>query len=107
MAYCRFGENSDVYLFGSMNGGYECCACRLAPLVPTIFTKGEAPWLKGPCKHCGGNGCQSCLMHDSTMLKTPQDAVDHMLAHRKAGHRFRWQVIPILKAEARGRGRRV
>lgn len=28
MSYCRFGE-ADVYVYPSVMGGIECCACRL------------------------------------------------------------------------------
>lgn len=29
MSYCRTGWNSDVYMFASIDGDWECCACRL------------------------------------------------------------------------------
>ena len=28
MAYCRFGRDSDVYVY-AIEGGVECCRCRL------------------------------------------------------------------------------
>ena len=30
MSYCRFTEDSDVYVFPSVYGGIECCACSLS-----------------------------------------------------------------------------
>ena len=29
MAYCRFSIDSNVYLYFSIRGHYECCACSL------------------------------------------------------------------------------
>lgn len=30
MSYCRFGwDGSDVYVYGSVHGGIECCGCHL------------------------------------------------------------------------------
>lgn len=29
MAYCRFGEDSDVYMFHDVNGYMNCCGCGL------------------------------------------------------------------------------
>ena len=29
MAICRFGSDSDVYVYYSIYGGLECCGCRL------------------------------------------------------------------------------
>jgi len=124
MAYCRF-SNGDVYLFETFEGGFECCACRLAPLGNTIFTgglrwqeyvrlsdkakeKGEKPGKVGfsPYDHCpdcdgevcqscwcpnckGGGGkveCPNCTMHKNTLMKTAEEALEHLEEHRKAGH---------------------
>lgn len=30
MSYCRFSAESDVYVFGTFEGTYECCACSLS-----------------------------------------------------------------------------
>ena len=30
MAICRFGDDSDVYVFYNIDGGIECCGCRLS-----------------------------------------------------------------------------
>lgn len=30
MSYVRFGKDSDVYIFQSVYGGYDCCGCRLS-----------------------------------------------------------------------------
>lgn len=29
MAYCRFGDDSDVYLLKTSASGWECCRCAL------------------------------------------------------------------------------
>lgn len=30
MAYFRFGEGSDVYMYNHVGGGIECCMCSIA-----------------------------------------------------------------------------
>ena len=30
MSYARMGPDSDVYVYGSVNGSYECCMCSLS-----------------------------------------------------------------------------
>lgn len=30
MSYCRFAEDSDVYVFLSVGGALECCGCSLS-----------------------------------------------------------------------------
>lgn len=83
MAYCRFSD-SDAYLFSHVDGGFECCACSLAPIGRTIFSggyrareysrlifeakeRGEDPkdlnldfFLYDECPHCDGEGCEKC-----------------------------------------------
>lgn len=29
MSYCRFGRNSDVYMYEHVDGFIECCACNI------------------------------------------------------------------------------
>ncbi len=29
MSYCRFGDDSDVYMYPNTDGTIDCCACRL------------------------------------------------------------------------------
>lgn len=36
MSYCRFGEG-DVYVFMSVSGWLECCACSLAKDDESVF----------------------------------------------------------------------
>ena len=95
MSYCRF-SNGDVYMYPSTKGGIECCACRLADKVVTIFTPGvidetDFRWdlLVGGgdlvCKKCE-SGCDECMMHGNITFNSYQDALDHLYEHRKAGH---------------------
>jgi hypothetical protein len=101
MSYCRFSEG-DVYMYSSPDG-IECCACRLAPLVKTIFTDGGDTPLFGPIEpcDCGGKGCEKCMMHGSLTFQTRQDALAHLLGHRRAGHQFPQDAIERLKQEIR------
>ena len=32
MSYCRFSEDSDVYLYPHVYGNYQCCACKLGEM---------------------------------------------------------------------------
>lgn len=86
MSYCRFSDG-DVYMYESVDG-VECCACMLAPMVRTIFTAGGEVLgvVIEPCEECDGAGCDSCLMHDNMTFDTKQAALDHLRAHKAAGH---------------------
>jgi len=94
MSYCRFSEG-DVYMYASVRGGIECCACRLAEKVPTIFTPGKIDetdprWRlftkNGEliCKKCK-SGCDECMMHGNLTFETYQEAFDHLVKHKEAG----------------------
>lgn len=101
MSYCRFSDG-DVYMFDHIDGYIECCACRLTPLGPTIFTKaGSSPsfgeW--DDCQHCGGEGCEHCGMHGFAHFDTPQEALVHLLEHREAGHSVPSYAIEALQRE--------
>jgi len=69
MAYCRFGIDSDVYLFASANGGWECCRCALES------SSGKAVSLR---------------------FYTLNETVSHMEAHREAGHKVPGSVFEEL-----------
>ncbi len=81
--------------------GIECCACRLAPLVKTIFTEGGHAPLFGyvePCD-CGGEGCEKCMMHGSLTFQTEEEALAHLLKHREAGHVVPQHAVDRLQEE--------
>jgi len=40
MSYCRFGEDSDVYVFEHVDGGWMCCGCWLDGRSTTTKTRG-------------------------------------------------------------------
>jgi hypothetical protein len=89
MSYCSSLEG-DVYMYPS-DAGIVCCACALAPKVPTIFTKGTRAdhplWPNTPpCQACAGAGCDQCMLHGSQYFQTAQDAYEHLVSHRQAGH---------------------
>ena len=102
MSYCRFSDG-DVYMFASAEG-IECCACRVAPPVKSVFTEGGDYPLFGhiePCD-CGGEGCQKCMMNGSLTFHTERDALAHLLEHREAGHTVPQHAIDRLEEEIRG-----
>lgn len=98
MSYCRFGEG-DVYLYASVLGGLECCACWLAPTVVSIFTTGRPEFNIPSCAQCDGLGCEVCMMHPTHHLATVQDAYTHLVAHRLAGHHVPQDAIDALISE--------
>ncbi|MBW3571377.1 MAG: hypothetical protein KY467_09740 [Gemmatimonadetes bacterium] len=67
MAYCRFGRDSDVYVY-AIEGGVECCRCRLL----------DGRWFKAP---------------DAAQM------MEHLLAHRAAGHRVPESALDELRQE--------
>ena len=101
MAYCRFGE-ADIYLFDDIRGGITCCCCRLAPKVKSVFTTGGGILGAevGPCPRCNGKGCDHCMMHGDTDGMTHEEAIEHILAHRKAGDDVPDDVLVELRQEA-------
>lgn len=90
MAYARFSETSDLYLFHDGHEGMTCMGCKLAELVPTVFTRGtDEDHYFGPidpCPKCGGEGCKACMIHGTTILRTPALTLAHLEEHAEAGH---------------------
>jgi len=68
MAYCRFGRDSDVYVYEGEHG-IECCRCRLLDVA--FFTAAG-----------------------------PAGMMEHLLAHRAAGHRVPDGALRELRDEA-------
>jgi hypothetical protein len=67
MAYCRFGADSDVYLYASVHGGFHCCGCR---------------FLESP---------------DSEVMETAKAAWSHLRKHLSAGHKVPKYALDCLK----------
>lgn len=112
MSYCRFGDDSDLYIYGHVGGWFECCACGLAELQKTIFTTGlneddpriglfgEIP----PCEKCNGEGCEICMMPGNAKFETRTELIDHVKEHIKAGHKVPEYVIEQLEKELKEEG---
>ena len=76
MSYCRFGNDSDVYMIDT--GDYfECVCCRMLPKF-------------------GG-------MHKSRIMQNTMSALKHLGAHRTHGHRVPRYAIKRLWGEITGR----
>lgn len=73
MAYERFSENSDIYLYMG-EPEYVCCCCGLTPIDK--------------------NG-----MHADFITESTQEVIDHLRKHESAGHRFDDDVYAQLEAE--------
>jgi hypothetical protein len=69
MAYCRFGDDSDVYL----GVAWVCHRCRLAPLEDVAVAV------------TGGKG--TFKIHKDRTFKTPVEAFRHLQEHESAGHK--------------------
>ena len=112
MSYCRFGDDSDVYVYAHVSGGFECCACSLAELVTTIFTSGlkdDDPRKKlfgdiKPCENCQGVGCKQCMMPGNINLKTRSEMIAHLQEHINAGHKVPPYAIEQLTKEIEEEG---
>lgn len=76
MSYARFGwGGSDVYVFFSVNGFYECCFCLLQERE---YVEDESALLGGYFQDVGETV--------QGRFETAQEMVDHLMLHREAGH---------------------
>ena len=92
MSYARFGwDGSDVYVFGNTDNMYECCGCLLQ----------EREWVEAPGRALGGyfRSVGEIVPH---VFDTPGEMVDHLMAHRAAGHTVPDDCIAELRAVAAG-----
>ena len=108
MSYCRFSDNSDVYVFHHVGGYYQCCSCLLAEKMKSIFTVGlEKDDIRcklfgeniQPCGECHGAGCDACMLPSNTNLNTKEEMIVYLLEHQKAGHKVPKYAIDRLKEE--------
>ena len=76
MSYCRFGRDSDVYMYPSALGGITCCSCKLSPVADD--------WRR------------------DSQLFSYEDALAHLQEHLKAGHLVPQCAIDRLKEEIEG-----
>jgi len=75
-------------MYAHVDGGIECCACRFAADVKSIFTDGaDEKHLLGKIDPCGcdGKGCSKCMMPGSITFKTYDEAIEHLQKHRDNG----------------------
>lgn len=63
MSYCRFGKDSNIYLYRDVLGCWICCSC---PLSPELID---------------GIG-----IHKSIALVSLEEVKAHLEAHQEAGH---------------------
>jgi len=108
MSYARFGDNSDVYVFAHVGGGFECCACSIGPMVNTIMTKGRKDHILfgavKACTKCSGVGCKECQMHGSVNIKTRSGMIAHLKKHIKNGDKVPSYAIESLSREIKKEG---
>jgi len=64
VSYARFAEDSDVYCYGANSGGFCCCGCAIAHLLPPTKDAGVGGWW--------------CL--------TVDEAIAHLKGHQECGH---------------------
>jgi len=108
MSYTKFSDESDVYVFPHIDGGFVCCACRLTPTKKTIFTTGiKNHFFFGniePCEKCGGEGCIDCMIHGNFKIKTRSEVIKHLKKHIENGDNVPQRSIDILKKEIETKG---
>jgi hypothetical protein len=98
MSYCRFSENSDVYVYFSIYNNIECCMCSISKLEKSIFTDGYEKFKISPCD-CDGKGCDKCMMPSNCDFVKYSDIIDHLYEHRKQGDKVPERVFEVLKTE--------
>lgn len=104
MSYCRFIEG-DVYMYASVYGGIDCCACKSAGKVKTIFSPGakissddiRKRWAKDICD-CDDQ-CDSCTIHGNVNFKTYEEAITHLEEHVAAGHEVPERAFERLRSD--------
>lgn len=91
MSYCRFSDQSDVYLYQHVEGGIVCCACRLNKEI-----KGTYPpdfWLEElRNKPFSGH-------YEDSKFRTRGQALKHLNKHKEAGHKVSKYAIDRLNKE--------
>lgn len=75
MSYARFSD-ADVYVFMCVSGKLECCGCILQ----------DREWVDDPTWPIFGGYLQAVGEEIPTRFDTTQGMVDHLAAHRRAGH---------------------
>jgi len=67
MSYCRFGDDSDVYLYYHVDNFFECCSCRLLGFEKRFLPDFE--------------------MHKSKKMSNLSEVLAHLMKHKKKGHK--------------------
>ena len=89
MSYARFGYDSDVYVFLSVSGHLECCACRLASTTQ-IFASTDAMLAHLSAHADLGDRVPADTISD---LKHDRDSNDSFIADARK-ERIRMSVAP-------------
>lgn len=86
MSYARFSKFSDVYIFHNGGGWLECCGCRF-----------ETKFLDEP--QIDIFGIEWDVEVSNYKAFTPQDMIDHVKKHKRAGDKVPTRVVKRIKAE--------
>lgn len=78
MAYCRFSEDSDVYMYWHVAGAIECCACKYTP----VYEEGKGPVINV----YEGKEIRAVWKEEFPEFETFDDAIAHLEKHRADGH---------------------
>lgn len=104
MSYCRF-SSGDVYMYSHAGGFVECCVCLLAPVEPSNMSdlaevldmdKEEHPEL-----------FEDFDMNGSLQFNTRTEALEHLEAHRAAGHKVPEYAFERLRKELEEEGEHI
>jgi hypothetical protein len=83
MSYARFGADSDVYVFESVEGVFECCGCRL-------HARGLAPHLIASHPQ---------MLWEGWRCASRTEMISHLLSHREDGDEVPQSAIDRLSQE--------
>jgi hypothetical protein len=72
MAYCRFSDQSDVYVYQTMEDIFECCGCIIPPKTIRRFETYDLI-------------IEHLNTHKKLGHKVPQSAIDELIHERDFG----------------------
>lgn len=101
MSYCRF-SSGDVYMYSHVGGFIECCACSLAP--KEMSNIGDLADALGLTKDDVPELFDDFEMNSSLQFNTRTEALDHLQAHRDAGHKVPEYAFERIRKELNDEG---
>ena len=124
MSYCRFGDDSGIYMYGGSKA-IECCGCKFSPetyhpinaliwlgmyitnvicTLIIIISWGKIN-LPNPMTNYVLFRCKPMITTgEDPSFTTYQEAIDHLKLHKKEGHKVPRYAIKRLREEKKEHG---